>query len=115
MAKKKEDDKKVWVEVEVNKFTDGITVFRGRMQKKDIEAWSNGELVDCSIRLEKTYWFVGENICTLGNGEGNSRQYTGDTYIRVDAIMLIFILKEDSYPNNLVASTDNIFPFPGRQ
>lgn len=115
MAKKKEDDKKVWVEVEVNKFTDGITVFRGRMLKKDIEAWSNGELVDCSIKLEKTYWFVGENICTLGNGEGNARQYTGDTYIRVDAIMLIFVLKEDSYPNNLVASTDNIFPFPGRQ
>lgn len=113
MAKHKED--KVWVEVEVNKFTDGITVFRGRMLRKDLDAWANGELVDCCIKLEKTYWFMDDNVCMLGNGEDNARQYTGDTYIRVDAVMLIFVLKDDSYPTKIGASKDNIFPFPGRE
>lgn len=115
MAKKKTDDKKVWVEIEVNKFTDGITVFRGRMLRKELDAWYRGELVDCGIRLEKTYWFTEDGICMLGSGEENTKQYTGETYIRVDAIMLIFALKDDSDPNSIGLSTDNIFPFPGRQ
>lgn len=112
MVKSKEQ--KVWVEVEVNKFTDGITVFRGRMQKKQLDLWANGELVDCCIKLEKTYWYVDENVCMLGNGDGNAKQYTGDTYIRVDAIMLIFVLKEDSFPAKSAVASNNIFPFPGR-
>lgn len=113
MVKNKEP--KVWVEVEVNKFTDGITVFRGRMHKKELDAWANGELVDCCVKLEKTYWYAEDTVCMLGNGDGNVKHYTGDTYIRVDAIMLIFVLKEDSYPNKSEVKSDNIFPFPGRE
>lgn len=112
--KGKNEDKKVWVEIEVNKYTDGITVFRGQMSNSDLEAWSRGELVDCSIKLEKTYWYLGETLCILGKGDDVARQYTGDTYLRSDTIMLIFVLKEDSFPNKSGESLDNIFPFPGR-
>ncbi|MFI4937439.1 MAG: hypothetical protein ACHQJ6_02890 [Candidatus Berkiellales bacterium] len=112
-SKAKTSDKKVWVEVEVNKYTDGITVFRGHMAKTDVDAWARGELIDCAIKLEKTYWFLEDQICILGKGEENVRQYTGDTYLRADTIMLIFILKDDSFPAHF-SSTDNIFTFPGR-
>lgn len=112
--KAKSLDKKVWVEVEVNKYTDGITVFRGQILRTDLEAWSRGELVDCAIKLEKTYWFLEDTICVLGKGEENVRHYTGDTYLRADTIMLIFVLKDDSFPSLALPSLDNIFPFPGR-
>ena len=112
--KAKNTEKKVWVEVEVNKYTDGITVFRGQMMKADLEAWSRGELVESAIKLEKTYWFLEDNICVLGKGDDNARQYTGDTYLRADTIMLIFALKDDSFPTNALPNIDNIFPFPGR-
>jgi len=112
--KSKSNDKKVWVEVEVNKYTDGITVFRGQMLKSDLDAWSRGELVESAIKLEKTYWFLEDTVCMLGKGEDSARHYTGDTYLRADTIMLIFVLKDDSFPNQLSPSIDNIFPFPGR-
>ena len=112
--KSKINDKKVWVEIEVNKYTDGITVFRGQMQKSDLESWFRGELVDCAIKLEKSYWFLEENIFVLGKGDEHTRQYTGDIFIRADTIMLIFVLKEDSFPSRIVTDSDNIFPFPGR-
>lgn len=112
--KSKSTEKKVWVEVEVNKYTDGITVFRGQLTRTDLDAWSRGELTDCAIRLEKTYWFLDETVCVLGKGEDSARQYTGNTYLRADTIMLIFELKEDSFPELSAPSTDNIFPFPGR-
>lgn len=112
--KPKHREKKVWVEVEVNKYTDGITVFRGRMSKADLEAWSRGELIDCAVKLENTYWFLEEAVCILGKGEDHAKQYTGDTYLRSDTIMLIFVLKEHSFPDKSVATADNIFPFPGR-
>lgn len=110
----KENEVKVWVEVEVNKYTDGITVFRGQLLKSDLDAWSRGELVDCAVKLEKTYWFLDENICILGKGEEPARQYTGDTYLRADTIMLIFVLKEDSFLRSSSPNIDNIFTFPGR-
>jgi len=112
--KNKDNDKKVWVEVEVNKFTDGITVFRGQMLKTDLEAWSRGELIDCAIKLEKTYWFLEENVCILGKGDDPASQYTGETYLRADTIMLMYMLKEDSFPSHFTPNVDNIFPFPGR-
>lgn len=112
--KQKNNDKKVWVEVEVNKYTDGITVFRGQMQKSDLEAWTRGELVDCSIRLEKTYWFLEESVTVLGKGDDPAKHYTGETYLRADTIMLIFILKESSFPSRASMGQDNIFTFPGR-
>ena len=112
--KEKNNEKKVWVEVEVNKYTDGITVFRGQMLKTDLEAWSRGELVDCAIKLEKTYWFLEDTVCILGKGEDSARHYTGDTFLRADTIMLIFVLKEDSFPTHSLQSIDNIFQFPGR-
>lgn len=114
MTKAKQTDKKIWVEVEVNKFTEGITVFRGQLLKADVEAWMRGELVDCAIKLEKTYWFLEDSVCVLGKGDESARQYTGDTFLRADTIMLIFPLKEDSFPNQMDPSVDNIFPFPGR-
>jgi hypothetical protein len=113
-TKTKENEPKVWVEVEVNKYTDGITVFRGQLSKSDLDAWSRGELVDCAVKLEKTYWFLDENLCVLGTGDDTARQYTGDTYLRADTIMLIFVLKEDSFLKSRSPNIDNIFPFPGR-
>lgn len=114
-SKSKSTEKKVWVEVEVNKYTDGITVFRGQMAKSDLEAWTRGELTDCAIRLEKTYWFLDDAVYVLGKGEDSAPQYTGDTYLRADTIMLIFMLKDNSFPEVHGTSTDNIFSFPGRQ
>lgn len=113
-SKVKDSEKRVWVEVEVNKYTDGITVFRGQMLKTDVEAWASGELVDCAIKLEKTYWFLEEGLCVLGKGEDNVQHYTGDTYLRSDTIMLIFMLKDDSFPSENTPNIDNIFQFPGR-
>jgi hypothetical protein len=114
MKKVKSSEKKIWVEVEVNKYTDGVTVFRGQMLETDLEAWSRGELLDCAVKLEKTYWFLEESMCVLGRGDDTTRYYTGDTYLRADTIMLIFTLKEDSFPNQSSPNIDNIFPFPGR-
>src|SRR5579871_6882962 len=94
MKKQTKTEKKVWVEVEVNKYTDGITVFRGQMLKTDLESWFSGDLTDRSIKLERAYWFLEENICILGKGDDHTRQYTGDIFIRADTIMLIFILKD---------------------
>lgn len=113
-TKTKERPKRLWVEVEVNKYTEGITVFRGQMLKSDIDAWSQGELVDCAIKLEKTYWFLEDGLCVLGKGEDHVKHYTGDTYLRADTIMVIFVLRDDSFPNEGVASIDNVFHFPGR-
>jgi hypothetical protein len=113
-SKTKSHEKKIWVEIEVNKYTDGITVFRGQMLKTDLDAWLGGELSDSSIKLEKAYWFLEDNICVLGKGDDHTRQYTGEIFIRADTIMLIFILKDDSFPTRVVPDSDNIFPFPGR-
>lgn len=113
-TKNKHHEKKIWVEVEVNKFTEGITVFRGQMPKSDLDAWSRGELVDCAIKLENTYWFLEDSLCILGKGEDNARYYTGEAYLRADTVMLIFPLKEDSFPSEFNAIVDNIFLFPGR-
>lgn len=113
-SKVKEVEKKVWVEVEINKYSDGITVFRGQMLKADVEAWARGELVDCAIKLERTYWFLEEGLCVLGKGDEHVQHYTGDTFLRSDTIMLIFMLKDDSFPNDNLRSIDNIFQFPGR-
>ena len=116
-TKTKDNDKKVWVEIEINKYTDGLTVLRGQMQKIDVEAWSRGELVDCAIKLEKAYWFLEGGLCILGKGDDNARQYTGDVYLRADTIMVIFTLKEDSFPGFAdmeAPSSANIFSFPGR-
>ena len=113
-TKVKDTEKRVWVEVEVNKYTDGITVFRGKMLKTDVEAWAAGELVDCAVKLENTYWYLEDGLCVLGKGEDPVKQYTGDTYLRADTIMLIFTLREDSFPGDSVPIIDNIFEFPGR-
>ncbi len=113
-TKSKKNEARVWVEVEVNKYTDGITVFRGQMLKEDVEAWTRGEMSDCAIKLERTYWFLDDNVCVLGKGDDNARQYTGDTFLRADTIMLIFVLKDDSFPTESTTNIDNIFPFPGR-
>lgn len=108
------NEKKVWVEMEINKYTDGVTVFRGQMLQSDLEAWFHGALVDCSIKLEKAYWLLDDNVCVLGKGDEHMRQYTGEIYVRSDIIMLIFLLKEDSFPTDVSPNVDNIFPFPGR-
>jgi hypothetical protein len=113
-TKTKEHAKRVWVEVEVNKYTEGITVFRGQMLKSDIDGWISGELVDCAIKLEKTYWFLEDGLCVLGKGEDHVKHYTGDTYLRADTIMVIFILRDDSFPSEGITSIDNVFHFPGR-
>lgn len=113
-TKHKYSEKKIWVEVEVNKFTEGITVFRGLIAKADLEAWSRGELVDCAIRLESTYWFLEDSLCVLGKGEDNARHYTGEVYLRADTVMLIFPLRDDSFPTEFNTIVDNIFLFPGR-
>ena len=107
-------NKKVWVELEVNKYTDAITVFRGRIDRVELENWSSGELVDCALKLENTYWIVDNSVCILGDADSVTKNYTGDAYIRVDTIILMFELKDQSSPTTKMLSTDNIFPFPGR-
>lgn len=113
-SKPKNNEKKTWVEVEVNKFTDRLTVFRGQMLKTDLEAWSRGEMADCAIKLENAYWFLEDTVFILGQGDETVRHYTGDIYLRSDTVMLIFTLREDSFPNQTLAHQDNIFLFPGR-
>lgn len=114
-TKSKKSIPKVWVELEINKYSDGITVFRGLMERDQLEAWERGELVDCAIKLEKTYFMLDDNVFVLGQGNSNACQYTGETYFRVDTIMIIYMLKDDSAPGKISTPKDNIFPFPGRQ
>lgn len=113
-AKSKQRDKKIWVEVEVNKFTEGITVFRGQILQSALDAWARGELIEGAVKLENTYWFLEDSLCILGQGEKHASHYTGETYLRGDTIMLIFPLKEDSFPKKMSGKEDNIFIFPGR-
>jgi hypothetical protein len=105
---------KVWVEIEVNKFTEGITVFRGQIVAKELEAWANGELLDCSLKIENTYWYTQGKAFVLGKGDNNTKHYTGETYLRVDTIMAIFVLRDTSFPKGATEGSDNIFQFPGR-
>lgn len=105
---------KIWVEVEVNKFTDGITVFRGQVTKTDLEAWSNGELLDCSLKLENTYWYSEGKAFILGSGNEPTKHYSGETYLRVDTIMALFVLRDSSFPGDKNEASSNIFHFPGR-
>lgn len=115
MKTNKKNEQKVWVELEVNKYTDGISILRGQMKKSDLEAWMEGELIDCAIKLERVYWFLDqETLCVLGKGEGPSIHYTGEVYVRVDTIMLIYLLREDSCFTS-VENENNIFHFPGRK
>ncbi len=114
-TKKSKKPEKVWVEVEVNKFTEGITVFRGQMEKNELDAWACGELVDCSLKLENTYWHLEDKICVLGKGDKLTEQYTGVTYLRVDTVMAIFELKDSAYHKaDGDNASGNVFPFPGR-
>lgn len=113
-TKSKPRDKKIWVEVEVNKFTEGITVFRGKILQSTLEAWARGEMIDGSVLLQNTYWFLEDSLCILGKGDEHAGHYTGDVYLRADTIMLIFPLKEDSFPSKKPTLEDNIFIFPGR-
>ncbi len=111
MSKKND---KIWVEIEVNKFTDGITVFRGQVTKNDLEAWSNGDLLDCSLKVENTHWYSEGRAFILGAGENSTKHYSGETYLRVDTIMAIFVLRDSSFPGDKAATPANIFHFPGR-
>jgi len=113
--KTKAKAKKVWVEIEVNKFNEGLTVFRGQMLRSELEGWATGELVDCAIKLENTYWFLRDSICFLGKENTKAKYYTGEIYIRYDTIMLIYLLKEDSYPGEKTISEGKIFPFPQKE
>ena len=115
MKEKPKQPKKLWVECEINKYSDGITVFRGQIDEKELEAWRRGELVDCSVKLENTYFLLEDSPFILGQGNNSACQYTGDTYFRVDTIMIIYVLKDDSAPTNTASHKGNIFPFPGRQ
>lgn len=110
----KHNKNKLWVEIEANKYTDGITVFRGRVLKDDLIAWAAGDLSEGALKLEETYWYANDTICYLGKGDSASRQYTGETYLRVDTIMTILILREESLLEGEEAIKANIFPFPGR-
>ena len=116
-SKSKKDNKKVWVEIEVNKYTDGgITVFRGQIHKDDLQAWASGELTEGSLKVDNTHWYLGDTICYLGKGSVSTKQYTGVTYLRLDTIMTIFVLKDDALPGLKSSSNRaNIFPFPGRE
>lgn len=106
---------KLWVEIEVNKYTDGITVFRGQITKDDLLLWASGELADGALRVEDTYWYSDGKISYLGKGNVASQQYTGESYLRVDTIMTILVLKDESLlDEDTVAAKANIFPFPGR-
>jgi len=115
MQKTKSHNNKLWVEIEVNKYTDGITVFRGQVLKEDLMAWSAGDLSEGALKVENTYWYLNDTVCYLGKGDAASRQYTGETYLRVDTIMTILVLREESLlEQGEQAIQANIFPFPGR-
>lgn len=106
---------KLWVEIEVNKYTDGITVFRGCLSKEDLLAWAAGELAEGALKLEETSWYVDGKICYLGKGNVPSQQYTGESYLRADTIMTILVLHDESLlDEDTAAAKANIFPFPGR-
>ena len=111
----KQNKNKLWVEIEVNKYTDGITVFRGQLFKDDLLAWASGDLADGALKLEDTYWYAEDAICYLGKGTPASQQYTGESYLRVDTIMTILVLRDESLLDEAsVSAKANIFPFPGR-
>lgn len=106
---------KIWVEVEVNKYTDGVTVFRGQLSKEDLLTWASGELAEGALKLEETSWYVDGKISYLGKGNVASQQYTGESYLRVDTIMSILVLHDEKLlDEDTAAAKANIFPFPGR-
>ena len=111
----KQNKNKISVEIEVNKYTDGITVFRGQILKEDLMAWAAGNLAEGALKLEDTYWYSEGKICYLGKGNIPSQQYTGEAYLRVDTIMTILVLRQESLlDEDTAAAKANIFQFPGR-
>lgn len=105
----------LWVEIEVNKYEGGITVFRGKIDLSDLRAWESGDLIDGAIKLQNTYWFLENSTCVLGEGEGPSRQYSGDTYIRSDSILCILVLRDNQGPHAQKPDQANVLAFPGRK
>jgi hypothetical protein len=94
---------KAWVEIEINKGTNEICSYRGKILIAELEGWIAGTLTKPVVKLEKTYWVTKNYNATveqyeytynvLGEEEGEFTNFSGDLYIRADKILMIYILR----------------------
>ncbi len=90
----------VWVEVEVQKGT-LVSVYRGRLDAKDLERWCAGELTQGAIPLHDIYWSYddgdgNEGWVVVGATPGPYASASGYALLRVDLILVILPLRDGS-------------------
>lgn len=93
-------DDRVWVEVEVQKGT-LVSVYRGRLQKRDLEEWMAGSRTKGAIRLDDLYWSFDEGDgndgwVVVGATPGPYMSAAGHILLRVDCILVILPLRDGS-------------------
>ncbi len=92
------DGDDVWVEVEVLKGT-LVSVYRGRVSAKTLNAWRSGELGKGCFELQDTYWSYdegdgNEGWVVVGATAGPYAAAHGTTFIRSDLVLVIVPLRD---------------------
>ena len=109
------ENEKIWVEVEVNKFESEISIYRGFLKKSVLLNWIAGTLTTTCFKLEKTHWYVEDELYILGEKRYQSEEYTGDVYLRVDTLVTIYTLKTSDIEKEQLVSHSNITHFPAKK
>jgi hypothetical protein len=91
-------DAETWVEVEVLK-GNLVSVYRGRMQTAQLDAWRNGEISKGVMQLDDTYWSYdegdgNEGWVVVGATPGPYASAVGTTYMRADLVLVIVPLRD---------------------
>lgn len=89
-----------WVEVEVQKGS-LVSVYRGRIENSELDAWRTGEMTRGAIRLLDTYWAYdegdgNEGWVVVGATPGPYAGAQGYTMLRADLILVVIPLRDGS-------------------
>lgn len=88
----------VWAEVEVLKGS-LVSVYRGRVARRDLEAWQQGTLERGALAIHDCYWSYdegdgNEGWVVVGATPGPYANAQGTTWVRADLILVIVPLRD---------------------
>jgi hypothetical protein len=94
------EEKTTWVEIEVQKGTASISVYRGRMLDDDVASWlETGAFRSPDAKLFDTYWSYdegdgAEGWVAVGSTPGPYGHAVGVVFIRADAVLVVLPLRD---------------------
>jgi hypothetical protein len=105
----KDNEEKLWVEIETNKGTSNISSYRGHILVEDFNGWVTGRLNKKCIHLYESYWVEGEgwiedpaqiqqpirvaNYRIMGYDDSQYSNHSGDIFLIAEHIVIIALLK----------------------